>query len=184
VNAAPEYNEYSLRKVQAVNSPSIEQHTISLLVNNKPGVLIRIALVFSRRGYNLESVVVSPSENGAFSRMSLVASGDPKTLDQIIKQLNKLVDVIHARDHTGDIKIEKELALIRVSCPAEKRTEILQIGHHFKCQSEDLTEDTITFQVTGTSEKLNALQMMLAKYGVIESVRSGKLFMVRGMEET
>ena len=85
--------------------PGFEQHTISLLVSNKPGVLMRIAQVFSRRGYNLESVVVSPTKDNRFSRMSLVATGDRETLDQIIKQLNKLVDVIHARDHTGEDKI-------------------------------------------------------------------------------
>ncbi|MBD3420633.1 MAG: acetolactate synthase small subunit [Chitinivibrionales bacterium] len=161
-----------------------EQHTISLLVNNKPGVLIRIALVFSRRGYNMESVVVSAGNDPRFSHMSLVASGDRKTLDQIIKQLNKLVDVIHACDHTGDSMIERELALIKVKCPAQKRTEILQIGQHFQCESVDLTEKTITFEATGSSDKLNALHNMLDSYGILETVRSGKLFMIRGSEET
>lgn len=167
-----------------MNAKQSEPHTISLLVNNKPGVLIRIALVFSRRGYNLESVVVSPTHDPRFSRMSLVATGDPDTLHRIIGQLNKLVDVIHARDHTGDVKVEKEMALIKVECPPEKRTEILQIAHHFKAHSEDLTESTITFMATGSSDKLNAFETMLAKYGVVENVRSGKLFMVRGAEET
>ncbi len=167
-----------------MNANTAEQHTISLLVNNKPGVLIRIALVFSRRGYNLESLVVSPSTDPRFSRMSLVASGDPETLHRIIGQLNKLVDVIHASDHTGDIKVEREMTLIKVKCPADKRTEILQIGHHFKAHSEDLTEDTVTFMATGSSDKLNAFQSMLEKYGLVEIVRSGKLFMVRGSEET
>lgn len=161
-----------------------EQHTISLLVNNKPGVLIRIALVFSRRGYNLESVVVSPANNPKFSRMSLVASGDKETLDQIIKQLNKLVDVIHATDHTGDVTLERELALVKVRCPGETRGEILQIADHFKCQSLDITEDTMTFEVTGSTDKLNAMQMMMDKYGIIESIRTGKLVMMRGKNET
>jgi acetolactate synthase-1/3 small subunit len=161
-----------------------DQHTVSLLVNNKPGVLIRVALVFSRRGYNLESLVVSPAKNADFSRISLVASGDLRTLDQIIKQLNKLVDVIHARDHTGEDIIQRELALYKVGCPSEKRTELLQIAHHFKCQAEDLTEQTITLQVTGGSDKLNALESMLSKYEIIESIRSGKLFMARGAQQT
>jgi acetolactate synthase-1/3 small subunit len=161
-----------------------EQHTVSLLVNNKPGVLIRIALVFSRRGYNLESLVVSPTQDPQFSRMSLVASGERKTLDQILKQLNKLVDVIHACDHTGEQMIEQEMALIKVRCPAEKRTEIIQIGDHFKCHSVDLSQDTITFKATGSSDKLNALQVMLDKYGIVESMRSGKLFMARGTATT
>ena len=161
-----------------------ETHTISLLVNNKPGVLIRIALVFSRRGYNLESVVVSPSHDPMFSRMNLVASGDPATLDQIIKQLGKLVDVIHARDHTGENILQRELALIKVTCPPQKRSEILEIANHFKCQSLDISEKTMTFQVTGTTEKLNALHSMMTTYGIIESVRSGKLIMARGAEQT
>src|SRR6185295_19898434 len=94
----------------------VNQHSISLLVNNKPGVLIRIALVFSRRGYNIDSLVVSPTHNGKFARMNIVASGEPKTLVQIIHQLNKLIDVIHAKDHTGETVVEKELALIKVRC--------------------------------------------------------------------
>ena len=161
-----------------------QQHTISLLVHNKPGVLIRIALVFARRGYNLESVVVSPGTDKKFSRMTLAASGDKKTLDQILKQLNKLIDVMHAIDHTGDVTIEREMALIKVNCPAEKRTEILQVADHFKGRSMDLTDDTMTFEVTGNSDKLNALHLMMEKYGIVESVRSGKLVMMRGKTET
>lgn len=160
------------------------QHSISLLVNNKPGVLIRIALVFSRRGYNIESVVVSPSRDDRFSRMSLVVSGEKETLDQILKQLNKLVDVVHAVDHTGDVVIERELALIKIHCTPEQRTEILQVAEHFKCRSMDLTEDTMTFEVTGTTEKLNALHLLLDKYGILESIRTGKLVMMRGRQET
>jgi acetolactate synthase-1/3 small subunit len=161
-----------------------ERHTISLLVNNRPGVLIRIALVFSRRGFNLESVVVSPSHHPERSRMTLVASGDPATLDQIIKQLNKLVDVIHARDHTGDIIVERELALLKVQCSGAERTEILQIADHFRCDSVDLTETTMTFQVTGSSDKLDAVHRAFDKFGIVESIRSGKLVMVRGAEAT
>ncbi len=160
------------------------QHTISLLVNNRPGVLIRVALVFSRRGYNIDSVVVSPLKDPQFSRMSLVVSGDPRTLDQILKQLNKLVDVLHAVDHTGDAMIERELGLYKVTSPATLRTEIFQIADHFKAMSVDLTEETVVFQITGASEKMDAFQTMMEKYGIVESIRSGKLFMVRGCEET
>lgn len=159
-------------------------HSISLLVNNRPGVLIRIALVFARRGYNIDSLVVSPSQDERFSRMSITASGDVKTLEQIIKQLNKLVDVIHATDHTGEIVVEKEMALIKVNCPREKRTEVLQISEHFKCQTVDITEETLMLQVTGNSDKLDALHTMLTKYGILEMVRTGKIIMARGMAET
>lgn len=160
------------------------QHSISLLVNNKPGVLIRVALVFARRGYNIDSLVVSPAHNGKFARMNIVGSGEPKTLEQIIKQLDKLIDVIHAKDHTGEVTVEKELALIKVNCPPEKRTEILQIAEHFKSESVDLSDDTLMLQVTGSTEKLDAMEMMLDKYGIKEMVRTGKIIMARGSANT
>lgn len=161
-----------------------EKHTISLLVNNRPGVLIRIALVFARRAYNLESVVVSPAQNPAFSRMNLVASGDPETLHRIIKQLNKLVDVIHARDYSSMDALQQELVLVKVNFEIGKRTEILQIAEHFKGESIDLTDQTVTFKVSGSSEKLDAMLSLFEKYGVVEAVRSGKLIIVRGSEAT
>ena len=159
-------------------------HSISLLVNNKPGVLIRISLVFARRGYNIDSLVVSPAHNRQFSRMSITASGDPETLVLILGQLNKLVDVIHATDHTGDVVVQRELALIKVDCTAERRTEVLQISEHFKCQSIDISDTTLLLEATGNSDKLDALELILEKYGIVEIVRSGKLVMARGASAT
>jgi len=167
-----------------MSDKKLEHFPISLLVNNKPGVLIRISLIFARRGFNMESVVVSPGHDPEFSRMSIVVSGDPVTFDQIIKQLNKLVDVIHAYHHTSKRNIEKELALIKVKCTASERTDILQISNHFKCTTVDLTEDVLILQATGNTDKLNALHVMLDKYGIIEYVRSGKLIMARGSKAT
>ncbi len=161
-----------------------DSHSISLLVNNKPGVLIRIALVFARRGYNIDSLVVSPSHDERFSRMSITASGDMNTLEQIIKQIDKLVDVIHAKDHTGEITVEKELVLIKVQCPPETRTEILQISEHFKCQTVDIDDDTLMIQATGNTDKLDALHTMMNKYKIVEMVRTGKIIMVRGGDST
>ena len=160
------------------------RHSISLLVNNKPGVLIRIALVFARRGYNIDSLVVSPADNGRFSRMNIVASGEPKTLEQIIKHLNRLIDVIHAKDHTGEVTVEKELTLIKVRCPPDKRTEVLQIAEHFKGQTVDLSDSTLMLQATGSTEKMDAMELMLDKYGILEVVRTGKIIMARGSEDT
>ncbi|MFM1547904.1 MAG: acetolactate synthase small subunit [Lentisphaeria bacterium] len=159
-------------------------HSISLLVNNKPGVLIRISLVFARRGYNIDSLVVSPAHNRQFSRMSITASGDLETLALILGQLNKLVDVIHATDHTGDVVVQRELALIKVECPTERRTEVLQISEHFKCQSVDISDTTLLLEATGNSDKLDALELILEKYGIVEIVRSGKLVMARGASPT
>lgn len=161
-----------------------DSHSISLLVNNKPGVLIRISLVFARRGYNIDSLVVSPAHNRQFSRMSITASGDPETLVLILGQLNKLVDVIHATDHTGDVVVQRELALIKVDCTAERRTEVLQISEHFKCQSIDISDTTLLLEATGNSDKLDALELILEKYGIVEIVRSGKLVMARGASPT
>ena len=164
------------------NSP--ESHAISLLVSNKPGVLIRVALVFARRGYNIDSLVVSPATDEKFARMTIVANGDKETLEQIIKQLNKLVDVIHARDHTGEVMVDKELALIKVQCPIEKRTEVLQIVEYFKAETVDLTEDTLMPQVTGDFARMKSMLVMLNKYGIVDTVRSGKLIMSRGHATT
>jgi acetolactate synthase-1/3 small subunit len=159
---------------------NIKKHTISLYVANQPGVLNRTALVFSRRGYNIDSLVVSQGHDPAFSHMNIVATGDERTLEQILKQLNKLVDVVHAREHTGEGAIERELALIKLSCPAETRSEVLEIAHTFKCRVLDLSEDTITLQAIGATEKLDALHRMVGKYGVLELVRTGKVLITRG----
>jgi len=127
---------------------------------------------------------VSPAHNRQFSRMSITASGDPETLVLILGQLNKLVDVIHATDHTGDVVVQRELALIKVDCTAERRTEVLQISEHFKCQSVDISDTTLLLEATGNTDKLDALELMLEKYGIVEIVRSGKLVMARGASPT
>jgi len=163
---------------------SIKKHTISLYVHNKPGVLNRTALVFARRGFNIDSIVASPGHDPSFTHMNIVATGDERTLEQILKQLNKLIDVVHAVEHTGEGAIERELALTKLHCPVDKRTEIMEISHTFKGRILDLTENTITIQVTGTSEKLDAFESLVNKYGVLEMVRTGKVLITRGEEIT
>lgn len=160
------------------------RHTISLYVANKPGVLNRIALVFGRRGYNIDSLVVSESTDPSYSFMNIVASGDRETLVQIIKQLNKLVDVVSAKDYSQEDVIQKELALFKVQCPAARRTEVLQIAQTFKAVTEDLTETTLTLMVTGKSEKIDALKVMLSSFGILELVRTGKVLISRGDRRT
>ena len=155
-------------------------HCLSLLVANRPGVLVRIALVFSRRGYNLDSLVVSPTLNPDFSRMNIVAHGNPEILVQIIKQLEKLVDVIQAKDHTGSKTVEKELALIKVKCRAEQRTEILQYCDHFKATTVDMTESSMIIQITGNTDKIDAMKHLLDKFEVLEYIRTGKVIMLQG----
>ena len=160
-------------------------HTISILVRNKPGVLVRVALVFSRRGYNIESLVVSAdAANGEFSRMTITCSGDPETLEQIIKQCTKLIDVVHAIDHTGQAVIETEIALVKIRSPIDKRTEILQIAEHYKAKVVDYGPESLILRVYGESEKLESFVSLLRQFDIAELVRSGKILMVRGLETT
>jgi acetolactate synthase-1/3 small subunit len=169
-------------------------HTIALLVRNKPGVLVRVALVFARRGYNIESLVVSPafdaeiagykSESGEFSRMTITCSGDEAVLEQIVKQLEKLIDVVHAIDHSGQAVIEGELALVKVKVGIGQRTEILQIAEHYKAKVVDYGADSLILRVEGESEKLDAFTALLKAYTVVELVRSGKILMARGLQTT
>ncbi len=155
-------------------------HSISLTVANKPGVLVRVALVFSRRGYNIDSLVVSPALDGKFARMNIVARGNPETLEQIILQLEKLVDVIHAEDHTGQHAVEKELALLKIECTPDERIGLLQLVNHFKAKTVDMTPDSIVIQITGNSEKIDAFRDNMLQYNLIEFIRTGKVIMMRG----
>jgi acetolactate synthase-1/3 small subunit len=159
-------------------------HTISLFVNNVPGVLVRVSLVFSRRGFNIESMVVSPGAEGRFSRMTVTCSGEPETLEQIIKQLSKLVDVVHALDHSTDNSYEVEIALVKIECSLEERAQILQVAEHFKARAVDYGPESVILQTNGSSEKVDAMIMLLRPYGIAELVRSGKLLMARGKRTT
>jgi len=161
-------------------SGELARHTISLYVANKPGVLIRIALVFARRGYNIDSLVVSESNDPDFSTMNIVASGDKKTLDQILKQLNKLVDVVHATDRTGESTIHRELALLKIQCDPSHRVEILQMAHALGCETVDLSDTSVTLQVVGETEKIDNVNRIVSRYGVRELVRTGKVLIARG----
>ena len=157
-----------------------KRHTLSLHVANKPGVLIRISLVFARRGYNIDSLVVSPTNDPRFSTMNIACSGDEKTLDQILKQLNKLVDVVHARDCTDMEVIHRELALMKVRCNDENRGSILLLAHSLGCDTVDLGSHSVTFEVSGDSEKLDGISKVFEQYGVEEMIRTGKVLIARG----
>jgi acetolactate synthase-1/3 small subunit len=173
-----------------VAAPEIEtrsaqdEHVISLYVNNKPGVLVRVAIVFARRGYNIDSLVVSPGAEGEFSRMTIACSGDPDTLEQIIKQLAKLVDVVHAVDHTGDEAYQTEIALVKLECHLDERAQILQIAEHFNAKVVDYGTESLMLRVFGASEKLDTFIELLRPFGLRELVRSGKVLMARGLQAT
>ena len=169
---------------EPLTDPPRSLHTLSLFVNNKPGVLVRVALVFSRRGFNIESLVVSPAAEGRFSRMTISVSGAPEDLEQVVKQLAKLVDVVHAIDHTGDQSYEVEIALVKLECPLDSRTQILQIAEHYKARVVDYGAESLVLQAFGSSEKLDAFISLLRPFQLSELVRSGKLLMARGRRMT
>lgn len=161
-------------------------HTISVLVRNQPGVLVRVSLVFARRGYNIESLVVSPDvTNGDFSRMTITCRGETDTFEQISKQLTKLVDVVHAIDHTGQAVVETEIALVKIrTTDVAARTEVLQVAEHYKAKVVDYGSESVVLRVYGASEKLDSFIGLLRPFGIAELVRSGKILMARGPETT
>jgi acetolactate synthase I/III small subunit len=169
----------------ATGSQPAPVHTISIMVRNKPGVLVRIALVFSRRGYNIESLVVSTDvADGEFSRMTITCSGDPVTLEQIIKQVTKLIDVVHAFDHTGQAVYETEVGLVKLKCAITERTEILQIAELYSAKVVDYGVDSLILRIVGAKEKLDVFLDLLRTYQIVELVRSGKIIMTRGLATT
>jgi len=165
-------------------SDAIGTHAISVFVNNKPGVLVRVALVFARRGFNIESLVVSPGVEDRFSRMTITCSGRKDDLLQVVKQVAKLVDVVHAIDHTADASYQVEIALLKLHCPLDQRTQVLQIAEHYKARVVDFGQDSLILQAHGSSEKLDALTELLRPFSLVELVRSGKLLMARGRSVT
>ncbi len=160
-------------------------HTISVLVRNQPGVLVRVALVFARRGYNIESLVVSAeATDGNMSRMTITCRGEPDMLEQIVKQLTKLIDVVHAIDHTEQAVVETEIALLKMKADLKGRTEILQIAEHYNAKVVDYGSESLILRVYGDSDKLDSFVSLLRPLGVVELVRSGKILMARGPEVT
>jgi acetolactate synthase-1/3 small subunit len=159
-------------------------HTISILVANKPGVLVRVALVFARRGYNIDSLVVSATVNPKFSRMTITAKGSPETLEQIIKNVDKLVDVIHASEHDPSLSVDRELALIKMKDTPTNKETVTKYSKKFHAKIVDDSDKTLIIAQSGTTAELDEFESILKKIGVLEYVRSGKLLMVRGKEVT
>ncbi len=162
----------------------VNTHTLSVFVTNKPGVLGRICAVFSRRGYNIDSLVVSQGRDPRFSRMTIGISGDPSGLWQIVLQVNKLIDVMHCIEHTDSDAVVREMVLIKVAVDSASRTEALQIIEHYAGKTVDLHEDSVIAMITGNTEKIDAAMRMLGKFEIIETVRTGKVVMARGTTET
>jgi len=160
------------------------RHTLAVLVENNPGVLARVAGLFSRRGYNIDSLAVGRTENPEVSRMTIVVEGDQRVLEQVTKQLHKLVDVIKISDVTTERYVDRELVLIKVSATPSQRGEIMQIADIFRARIVDLGSKSITVECTGNEGKINAFEESLRPYGIKELVRTGKIAMLRGSRYT
>ena len=160
---------------------TLEYHVISTLVEDKPGVLQKVAGLFNRRGFNIDSITVGNSEVEGLSRMVISVHADKKGLEQVIKQLNKLVDVIKIKDITK-IAVKRELCLIKVNIPNEKaRAEIMQYTNIFRAKIVDVTEETLIIELTGDTKKINAFISLVEGYGIKRISRTGLTAMARGV---
>lgn len=157
----------------------MNSHTLSVLVENKPGVLTRVAALFSRRGYNIESLAVGPTESPELSRMTVVVAAEDHVLEQMTKQLNKLIEVIKVVE-LDDAAIRRELVLIKVRAEGHNRSDVLDVINLFKAKAVDTTIDAIVIEATGSRQKLDALMEMLEPFGVRELAQSGLVAMGRG----
>ncbi|MEW6183009.1 MAG: acetolactate synthase small subunit [Bacillota bacterium] len=159
------------------------RHTLAVLVENNPGVLARVAGLFSRRGFNIDSLAVGRTENPVVSRMTIVVEGDDRVLEQVIKQLRKLVEVLKVQDVTKEEHVDRELALLKVSADPSRRAEVIQIVEIFRAHIVDIGRKTMIVEVTGDEGKVNALENALKPFGVKELVRTGKVAMLRGTKD-
>jgi len=159
------------------------KHTISVIVENKPGVLSRVSGLFSRRGFNIESLAVGTTEDPNISRMTIVVEGDERELEQITKQLYKLIDILKVFDLPKEKAVERELVLIKVAANEKTRREITEIVEIFKGKILDVAENSLTVEITGDEGKIKGAEKLLSKFGIKELVRTGKIALLRGSVE-
>jgi acetolactate synthase-1/3 small subunit len=155
-------------------------HTLSVLVEDKPGVLTRVAGLFSARGFNIDSLAVGPTSDDGLSRMTIVVQVDRKPLEQVTKQLNKLINVIKILEHEPGEAVERELMLVKVRANGDDRPRVMEIATVFRANIVDVTRGTLTLEATGKPDKLEALLDLLADFGVIELSRTGRIALARG----
>lgn len=158
-------------------------HVLSALVENKPGVLSRVTGLISRRGFNIESLAVGPTEDPTKSRVTAIVRADEVAYEQITKQLHKLVSVHKINDLTNDQAIERELVLFKVNAPAERRSEIIEIANVFRANIVDVGRTSLTVEATGDESKLKGMEDLFRAYGIKEIIRTGKIAMSRNSKE-
>ncbi len=156
------------------------RHTLSVLVENRHGVLARVAGMFARRGYNIDSLTVGVTEDATISRMTIVVRGDDEVLEQVTKQLNKLIDVIRVSDLKAEDTVEREMALFKVNSDVNNRSEIMQIVDIFRARIIDVAPRSMIVEVTGDETKIEAIEQLLRPFGIKEMVRTGKVALRRG----
>jgi len=155
-------------------------HTLSVLVENKPGVLARISGLFARRGFNIDSLAVGETDDPRVSRMTIVVRADGKPLEQVTKQLHKLINVLRIAELPSVGSVERELALIKVGAAAGKRAEVLEIVEIFRAKVIDVDATSVVVEATGTPDKVNALEQLLEPFGIVEMARTGRVALARG----
>ena len=160
------------------------KHTVVALVEDRPGVLNRVASLFRRRGFNIDSLAVGPTAEPGISRMTIVVDGHDGIVEQVEKQLLKLIDVVKVSDLTNEETVTRELALVKVQCTTDRRREVLDLIEIFRAQAIDVTPTSLVVQVVADEERLNALVENLRPYGVLEMVRTGRVAMLRGPATT
>ena len=155
------------------------RHIISILIENEPGALSRVVGLFSARGYNIEALSVAPTEDSSLSRMTIVTRGDDATLEQIIKQLNKLVNVVQVQDFREGQYVDRELILLKVKADSKARSEIMQICDIFRAKIIDVQSDNLAIEITGTEGKINKFLALMETFGVGDLTRTGKVALSR-----
>ena len=173
-----------LEDLEAGSIYSGRKHVLSVLVENKPGVLARVAGLFARRSFNIDTLSVGPTEDPEVSRMTITLDGAAHPIDQVTKQLHKLVNVIKIRDLEPEETIEREMALFKVSSDGQTRGEIMQLTDIFRGRIVDVSNRTATIEVTGTHEKIEAFEQMIRPFGLVEMVRTGEIAIARGRGQT
>jgi acetolactate synthase-1/3 small subunit len=175
----------SLEELEAAgNFRSGRKHIVSILVENKPGVLTRVTGLFARRGFNIDTLAVGPTDNDSVSRITITLDGAVHSIDQVTKQLHKLINVLKIRDLEPDETLARELALFKVSADGAARAEVMQICEIFRAHIVDVSKRAIVAEVTGTQEKVDAFERLIRPFGLIEMARTGEIAIGRGRNET